>query len=96
MEARETADQVLTSIEEITLPTYRLLGENRNPVFHSQYGVAHIYPYTLQDEIASSPTEITYRTLHLENKYLRGDSAPWLRWPGFLSLRQNLSTGGFL
>jgi tetratricopeptide (TPR) repeat protein len=56
---------------ELTLPTYRLLGENRNPVFHSQYGVAHIYPYTLQDEIASTPTETRYRTLELENRYLR-------------------------
>ncbi|MCJ7512858.1 MAG: DUF5107 domain-containing protein [Anaerolineales bacterium] len=56
---------------ELTLPTYRLLGENRNPVFHSQYGVAHIYPYTLQDEIASSPTDTRYRTLELENRYLR-------------------------
>ena len=56
---------------ELTLPTYRLLGENRNPVFHSQYGVAHIYPYTLQDEISSEPAETTYRTLELENRYLR-------------------------
>ena len=56
---------------DLTLPTYRLLGENRNPVFHSQYGVAHIYPYTLQDEIASTPSETRYRTLELENRYLR-------------------------
>lgn len=71
METREIKDQVLTSTGKITLPTYKLLGENKNPVFHSQYGVAHIYPYTLQDEIASKPTEVTYRTLILENKYLR-------------------------
>jgi len=56
---------------QLTLPTYRLQGENRNPVFHSQYGVAHIYPYTLQDEIASTPTETRYSTLELENRYLR-------------------------
>jgi tetratricopeptide (TPR) repeat protein len=56
---------------ELSLPTYRLLGENRNPVFHSQYGVAYIYPYTLQDEIASAPTERRYSTLELENRYLR-------------------------
>ncbi len=55
----DNLDKVLTSTGEISLPTYELLGENRNPVFRSQYGVAHIYPYTLQDEIASSPTEIT-------------------------------------
>jgi tetratricopeptide (TPR) repeat protein len=78
MEARDNTDQVLTSSEEITLPTYRLLGENRNPVFHSQYGVAHIYPYTLQDEIASAPTEVTYRALILENRYLRVTILPEL------------------
>ncbi|UCD42710.1 MAG: DUF5107 domain-containing protein, partial [Chloroflexota bacterium] len=78
MEAKENADQVLTSSEEITLPTYRLLGENRNPVFHSQYGVAHIYPYTLQDEIDSAPTNVDYRALILENKYLRVTVLPEL------------------
>jgi tetratricopeptide (TPR) repeat protein len=72
----KTKGGVITSIGEITLPTYRLLGENRNPVFHSQYGVAHIYPYTLQDEIAAEPTEVTYRTLNLENEYLRVSVLP--------------------
>lgn len=67
----EDADRVRTSIEEITLPTYALLGENPNPVFRSQYGVAHIYPYTLQDEIAPKATNKTYRALVLENRYLR-------------------------
>ncbi len=78
MEASEIADQVLTSVEEITLPTYKLLGENQNPVFHSQYGVAHIYPYTLQDEIATISTEITYQTLVFENQYLRVTVLPQL------------------
>ncbi len=78
MEIREIGDQVLTSIEEITLPTYRLLGENRNPVFHSQYGVAHIYPYTLQDQIATQPTQVTYHALILENRYLRVTALPQL------------------
>jgi tetratricopeptide (TPR) repeat protein len=67
----EPVDKVITSEGTITLPTYELLGENRNPVFHSQYGVAHIYPYTLLDDIAPGPTDRTYRTLHLENRYLR-------------------------
>ena len=78
MEAKEIADQVFTSIDEITLPTYELLGENRNPVFHSQYGVAHIYPYSLQDQFSTEPTEITYRTLVLENRYLRITVLPQL------------------
>jgi tetratricopeptide (TPR) repeat protein len=63
--------QVQVRRGELVLPTYRLLGENRNPVFRSQYGVAHIYPYTLQDEIAPQPTPTTYSTLELENPYLR-------------------------
>jgi len=54
----------------ITLPTYNIKGENRNPVFRSQYGVAHIYPYTLLDDIDSKIEDKTYQTLILENKYL--------------------------
>ena len=67
----ENLEKVIVSEGSLTLPTYKLEGENRNPVFRSQYGVAHIYPYTLQDEIASLPTEVSYRTLILENRYLR-------------------------
>jgi tetratricopeptide (TPR) repeat protein len=55
----------------ITLPTYAIKGQNRNPVFRSQYGVAHIYPYTLLDDIASTSQDQTYHTLILENQYLR-------------------------
>lgn len=55
----------------LTLPTYAIRGQNPNPVFRSQYGVAHIYPYTLLDDIAPTPTEKVYRTLNLENEYLR-------------------------
>ena len=78
MEAKEITDRVTTSIEEISLPTYELHGENPNPVFHSQYGVAHIYPYTLQDEFATQPTEVTYDALILENCYLRVTVLPQL------------------
>jgi tetratricopeptide (TPR) repeat protein len=55
----------------ITLPTYDIKGANRNPVFRSQYGVAHIYPYTLLDDIDAKIKDKTYHTLVLENKYLR-------------------------
>lgn len=55
----------------LDLPTYIIKGENPNPVFHSQYGVAHIYPYTLLDHIDQKPTLKKYRTLILENRYLR-------------------------
>jgi tetratricopeptide (TPR) repeat protein len=71
--ARVEHDETQVQIRrgELSLPTYRLLGENRNPAFHSQYGVAHIYPYTLQDEIDPYPTATTYTTLELENRFLR-------------------------
>ena len=55
----------------LSLPTYSIKGENRNPVFRSQYGVAHIYPYTLLDDIDSKSNDVTYHTLELENQYLR-------------------------
>ncbi len=63
-------EKVVVREGNITLPTYDIKSENRNPVFHSQYGVAHIYPYTLQDDIDSHSKDKTYHTLILENKYL--------------------------
>jgi tetratricopeptide (TPR) repeat protein len=67
---REVKDKVLIRESSMVLPTYKITGENRNPVFRSQYGVAHIYPYTLQDEIASEACETEFHTLILENRYL--------------------------
>ena len=64
------AEKVAVYQGTIRLPTYAIKGENPNPVFRSQYSVAHIYPYTLLDDIESTPTEKTYRTLVLENRYL--------------------------
>jgi len=71
MELDELNDKVVVRRGTISLPTYAITGQNRNPVFRSQYGVAHIYPYTLLDEIAHTASEITYNTLELENRYLR-------------------------
>jgi tetratricopeptide (TPR) repeat protein len=68
--SREVMDKVLFREGTLVLPTYEITGENRNPVFRSQYGVAHIYPYTLQDEIASTPRDKEFHTLILENHYL--------------------------
>ena len=64
-------EKVSVTVSSIQLPTYALRGENPNPVFRSQYGVAHIYPYTLLDDIAPVPTDKVYRTLVLENRYIR-------------------------
>jgi len=74
--AKHNVTSVSISTGELTLPTYKLQGENRNPVFRSQYGVAYIYPYTLQDEIASKPSDVTYPTLVIENTYLRVTAIP--------------------
>ncbi len=71
-------DRVAAYEGTLALPTYPILAENRNPVFHSQYGVAHIYPYTLLIDIATIPVEKTYRTLHLENRYLKVTLLPEL------------------
>jgi tetratricopeptide (TPR) repeat protein len=69
--SRELKDKVLFREGSLVLPTYEITGENRNPVFRSQYGVAHIYPYTLQDEIASKARDKEFHTLILENRYLQ-------------------------
>jgi len=70
-EPQDMNDKVSVHASTIQLLTYAIKGENCNPVFRSQYGVVHIYPYTLLDDISSQPTEKTYRTLVIENRYLR-------------------------
>jgi hypothetical protein len=64
-------DKVRVCEGSITLPTSDIRGVNRNPVFRSQYGVAHIYPYTLIDDIDAKIKDRAYHTLVLENRYLR-------------------------
>jgi tetratricopeptide (TPR) repeat protein len=66
-----TKDEVQAREGTLVLPTYAIKGENRNPVFHSRYGVAHIYPYTMLDDIDNERKEKTYHTVELENKFLR-------------------------
>src|SRR4030043_225592 len=69
-EETDFTGRVAVSESRLTLPTYRIKEPNPNPVFRSQYGVAHIYPYTLLDDIASKIKDKTYHTLVLENQYL--------------------------
>jgi len=69
--ARSELEKAKAYEGSITLPTYGIRGENRNPIFLSMYGVAHIYPYTMLDDIAPTPRDRTYLTLNLENHYLR-------------------------
>jgi tetratricopeptide (TPR) repeat protein len=63
--------KVIVREDTIILPSYAIKGENRNPVFHSQYGVAHIYPYTMLDDIDNKKRDKTYHTLVMENQYLK-------------------------
>jgi tetratricopeptide (TPR) repeat protein len=71
MPARPVGDAVRANEGTLALPTYGVRSQNLNPFFGSQYGVAHIYPYTLLDDIDPKPRVRTYRTLQLENRYLR-------------------------
>jgi tetratricopeptide (TPR) repeat protein len=64
-------DRVQAREESISLPTYAIRGENRNPIFGSRYGVVHIYPYTLLDDVDPERSDRTYRSLILENRFLR-------------------------
>lgn len=64
-------DKVKVYEGALVLPTYGLKGESPNPVFDSRYGVAHIYPYTLQLDIDSLIKDKEYHALFLENKYLK-------------------------
>ncbi|OGO34481.1 MAG: hypothetical protein A2Z16_16515 [Chloroflexi bacterium RBG_16_54_18] len=77
-EETDFTGRVAVNESSLTLPTYRIKEPNPNPVFRSQYGVAHIYPYTLLDDIASAPVEKTYRLLVLENRFLRVSVLPEL------------------
>jgi len=63
--------KVIVREDTLTLPTYAIRAENRNPVFDSQYGVAHIYPYTMLDDIDDKKQEKTYHTLVMENQYIK-------------------------
>lgn len=78
MNTSERNEPVSVFEGSLELPTYIIKGENPNPVFHSQYGVAHIYPYTLLDHIDQHPTLRKYTTLNLENRYLRVTVIPAL------------------
>lgn len=60
----------------ITLPTY-VWNDDDNPVFF-EYEASIYYPYTRQDLIAKKPVDRTYKTLVLENEYLRVTCLPEL------------------
>ncbi len=70
-------DMVKTSTGEITIPTYSWRDHNDiNPSFRSTSPPSYSpyptsYPYSRQHDIARTKTERTYKTLILENEYLK-------------------------
>ena len=61
--------------QDIVLPTY-LAGEpDPNPVFYFgrayQGAEGRVYPYALQDKLASRKVDKTYRIVYLENEYVK-------------------------
>lgn len=73
-------DITVTKAYEATLviPTYDLKAENKNPCFENQYGIAYIYPYSLLDDYSTTSRSKTYRSLHIENRYLKVTVLPEL------------------
>jgi tetratricopeptide (TPR) repeat protein len=61
--------------EPITLPTYRLLPPDPNPMFYKgesyQGAQKRLYPYPLIDGITGIREDATYTAVYLENEYVR-------------------------
>ncbi len=61
---------VQTSYGEITIPTYPWQGhDDINP--HFRWTSSTIYPYPMQDNLSRTKMDKTYKTLILENEYLK-------------------------
>lgn len=67
--------QVSISQEEWVIPTYRVAHADKNPMFfknESYQGASrHIYPYALNDVFSKQKTDKAWKTLILENKYIK-------------------------
>jgi tetratricopeptide (TPR) repeat protein len=59
--------KVKVSIEEITLPTYKIEKEDINPPFFEK----NIYPYPKNDFLINEKENKKYKAIILENKYLK-------------------------
>lgn len=59
--------KVKVSIEEITLPTYKIEKEDINPPFFEK----NIYPYPKNDFLTNEKENKKYKAIILENKYLK-------------------------
>ena len=68
-------DQVSIKETSITLKTYYVHEEDKNPPFHLP-GRWEIYPYTMMDDLSDTVAYEKYRAVILENKYLRVTVVP--------------------
>ena len=59
--------------DTITLPTYPWQPADINPVFYAVDGSENniIYPYSMEDHISSAKVNRQYKTVNLENEYLK-------------------------
>ncbi|MHC4566937.1 MAG: DUF5107 domain-containing protein, partial [Planctomycetota bacterium] len=61
--------------EPLTLPTYRLDPPGLNPMFYTnesyQGAKKKVYPYPFQDQVTNIREERTYKSLYLENDYIK-------------------------
>lgn len=75
-------DGVKTSYGEVTIPTYPWRGKDDiNPSFRSTSQPMYspyttTYPYPTQDNLSKTKTDVTYKTMILENEYLRVEVIP--------------------
>ena len=68
-------DQVKFSEEKMVIPTYELGQPEVNPQFYTPKDVqgtkGNVYPYPMQDQLTDKKSDVTYKALILENKYIK-------------------------
>jgi tetratricopeptide (TPR) repeat protein len=68
---------VYASTGTITIPTYRLGPEDPSPSF-PLVNPHPVYPYTMLDDLSDQKSDVVYRAIYLENKYLKITILPQL------------------
>lgn len=80
--ATTLAQDVKTYYSEVTIPTYPWRGKDDiNPAFRQTSGpmyspVTTTYPYPTQDNLSKTKVDVTYKTMILENEYLKVEVIP--------------------
>jgi len=66
--APRRSSEVKLSVEKISIPTYPVPNDNRNPMlFDNEW--TDIYPYSLQDDLKLERSDRVYKAARLENEY---------------------------